>query len=190
MTEPATLAQALAGATFPRLMLTHAAQRPTAPAMREKTLGIWQTLSWQALRDEVELLAAGLAAEGFQRGQHLALVGENRPRLYVGMIAAQALGGIPVPMYQDAVAREMVYVFRDAEIGAAIVENQEQADKLLEVRSAYPALSRIYFDDPRGLRNYLASGLKCYDDLIATGRAHLAANPGLLAAEIARGSPD
>ncbi len=190
MKEPTTLAQVPAGETFPRMLLTHAAQRPAAPALREKTLGIWQTLSWKALRDEVELLAAGLAAEGFQRGQHLALVGENRPRLYIGMIAAQALGGIPVPMYQDAVAREMGYVFRDAEIGVAIVENQEQADKLLEVRLAYPALSRIYFDDPRGLRNYRVPGLKSYDALIAAGRAHLAANPDLLAAEIARGSPD
>ena len=171
--QPPTFALAQAGATFPQLLLAHAAQRPHAPAIREKTLGIWQTRSWKELRDEVEWLAAGLVADGFVRGEHLALVGENRPRLYVGMIAAQALGGIPVPLYQDAIAREMVYVFQDAEIRAAIVEDQEQVDKMLEIRESWPGLTHVYYDDPRGLRNYQQPGLRSYDQLIELGRAWL-----------------
>ena len=130
MAEPTVVPEALPGApgadTFPRLLLRHAGQRPEAAALREKDLGIWQTVTWSQLRDEVAALAAGLASQGFRRGQNLALIGENRPRLYAGMIAAQALGGVPVPLYQDAVAQEMVYVFQNAEIGFAIVEDQEQ----------------------------------------------------------------
>ena len=179
-----------AGTTFPQLLLAHAASRPQAPAIREKTLGIWQTWSWKALRDEVERVAAGLAADGFRAGDHLALVGENRPRLYAGMIAAQALGGIPVPLYQDAIAREMVYVFRDAGIRAAIVEDQEQVDKMLEIRDGWPGLTHVYYDDPRGLRNYAQPGLHAYDALLARGSAWLREHPGFLDEIVTRGRPD
>ena len=185
-----SFALAQAGATFPQLLLAHATQRPDAPAIREKTLGIWQTRSWKALRDEVELIAAGLAADGFVAGDHLALVGENRPRLYIGMIAAQALGGIPVPLYQDAIAREMIYVFRDAEVRAALVEDQEQVDKMLEIREGWAGLAHIYYDDPRGLRNYGQAGLCAYEALLERGRDWLRDRPGFLDEVIARGRPD
>src|SRR4051794_13739960 len=119
--------------TFPRLLLHHAAVRGDAPAIREKDLGIWQGWTWAAMRDEVEWLACGLARAGLARGAHIAVIGANRPRLYWTLTAAQSLGAIPVPFYEDAVAQEMVYVFQDAEIEFAIVEDQEQADKLLEI---------------------------------------------------------
>ncbi|MGE0797342.1 MAG: AMP-binding protein [Lautropia sp.] len=175
---------------FPGLMLAHAERRPHAAALREKDLGIWQTITWQQLRDEVEVVAGGLAALGLERGQHLALIGENRPRLYAAMIAAQTLGAIPVPLYQDAVANELAYVFRDADIAHALAENQEQADKLLEIAQSNPRLARIIYDDPRGLRNYHDAALLSYDALLARGREHLAAHPGFLAAQLARISPD
>ena len=124
--------------TFPRLLLQHARTRPNHPATREKDLGIWQTWTWREVADEVRALACGLAADGFKRGMHLAIVGDNRPRLYWSMIAAQALGGVPVPMYQDAPAAEFVYVLNDAEIDYALVEDQEQVDKLLEAAPQRP----------------------------------------------------
>ncbi|MCL4184404.1 MAG: AMP-binding protein, partial [Burkholderiaceae bacterium] len=176
--------------TFPRLLLQHAKARPDAAALREKDLGIWQTITWAQLRDEVAALAAGLASQGFRRGDNLALIGENRPRLYAGMIAAQALGGVPVPLYQDAVAQEMVYVFRNAEISFAIVEDQEQVDKLLEIHEQCPQLVHVYYDDPRGLRNYADPLLGAYDRLIEQGREWLAQHPGFFEAEVAKGSPD
>ena len=201
--EPSTLALAEQGATFPRLMLAHAAERPDAPALREKDLGIWQTTTWRRLRDEVEVLAAGLQAEGFKRGDHLALIGENRPRLYIAMIAVQALGGIPVPLYQDAVAHEMVYVFENAAIGFAIVEDQEQTDKMLEIAESVPGLTHIWYDDPRGMRHYRVPGVAPWDRLIEVGREALSkrgseagasgsvgATKGLLETEIELGSPD
>ena len=105
------------GMTFPRLLEEHAARRPDRPATREKDLGIWQTWTWAQVGAEVRALACGLAAQGFERGMHLAIIGDNRPRLYWSMIAAQALGGVAVPMYQDAPAAEFVYVLNNAAIG-------------------------------------------------------------------------
>ena len=124
--------------TFPRLLLHHAAARGDHPAIREKDLGIWQAWTWAQVAAEVRALACGLAAQGFKRGMSLAIVGENRPRLYWAVAAVQCLGGIPIPLYSDAAAQEMVFVFQNAEIAFAIVEDQEQVDKLLEVKAQCP----------------------------------------------------
>ena len=174
--------------TFPRLMLHHARVRPNHPATREKDLGIWQTWTWADVADEVRALACGLAAQGFRRGMHLAIIGDNRPRLYWAMIAADALGGIPVPMYQDAPAAEFVYVLNDAAIVYAIAEDQEQVDKLLEAKPQVPTLANIYYDDPRGLRNY--DTVTSYDALTKIGREFAAAHPTFFDDEVAKGRPD
>lgn len=171
-------------------MLDHAARRPTAPALREKEFGIWQTLSWGALAELVRSLAGGLAEAGLKRGEHLVVIGENRPRLYASMLAAQSLGAIPVPLYQDAAAGEFVFPITNAEIALAIVEDQEQVDKMLEVREQCPGLARIWFDDPRGLRNYAEPGLAAVDALITAGQAFNAAHPGFFDAEVAKTNAD
>ena len=176
--------------TFPRLMLDHAAQRPAAPALREKEYGIWQTLSWRELALLVRQLAGGLAAAGLAKGQHVVVVGENRPRLYASMLAAQALGAIPVPLYQDAASSEFVFPLTNAEVAFAVVEDQEQVDKLLEIRPQCPQLAQIWFDDPRGLRHYSEPGLAGIDALIASGTAYEAAHPGFFEAAVAAAKPE
>ena len=180
--------------TFTRLLLDHASARPDAPALREKSLGIWQTLTWSALATLVRELACGLAEAGLARGQHLVVVGENRPRLYASMLAAQALGAVPVPLYQDATAAEMVFPIDNAEIGFAIVEDQEQVDKMLELRTLLPAglprLARLWFDDPRGLRHTREPGLASLDALVESGRAYDNSHPGFFDAEVAKTAPD
>ena len=173
--------------TFPQTLLAHAKQRPDAPALREKSYGIWQTISWGQLSAMVRHLACGLAEAGLRRGEHVVVVGENRPRLYASMLAAQALGAIPVPLYQDAVANEFVFPINNAEVRFGIVEDQEQVDKLLELREQCPQLERIWYDDPRGLRNYHESGLEPLDQLIESGRAHDSAHAGFFDAEVAKG---
>jgi long-chain acyl-CoA synthetase len=175
--------------TFPRLLLDHATRRPHAPALREKAYGVWQTLTWAQLAALVRDLALGLSAAGLRRGEHIVIVGENRPRLYASMLAAQALGAVPVPLYQDAVSAEFVFPLNNAEIAFAVVEDQEQVDKMLELREHCPQLKRIWFDDPRGLRHYDEPGLASLDELLAQGRAHAAERGGFFDAEVAAGAP-
>ncbi|MEJ6006560.1 AMP-binding protein [Paucibacter sp. AS339] len=175
--------------TFPRLLLEHAAQRPHAAALREKEYGIWQTLSWSQLATLVREMAHGFAAAGLRRGDHIVVVGENRPRLSAAMLAAQSLGAIPVPLYQDAVAAEFVFPVNNAEIAFAVVEDQEQVDKFLELRDSCPQLKTIWFDDSRGLRNYAETGLASLDELCEKGRQHALATPGFFAAEVEAGQP-
>ncbi len=173
--------------TFPRLLLHHARVRADAPAIREKDLGIWQSFTWSQVATEVRALACGLAAQGFKRGMNLAIIGANRPRIYWAVAAAQCLGGVPVPLYQDAVAAEMVFVFQNADIEYAIVEDQEQVDKLLEIMPQCPKLKHIYFDDPRGLRNYAQRELMSYASLQTLGREFDTRNPEFFLAEIEQG---
>ncbi|HYG54441.1 MAG TPA: AMP-binding protein [Burkholderiales bacterium] len=173
--------------TFPKLLVHHAEVRGNGPAIREKDLGIWQTWTWKEFADEARALACALAAEGFKRGDHLALIGDNRPRIYAAVAAAQCLGGIPVPLYQDAVAAEMAFPIQNAEIRFAIVEDQEQVDKLIEVRERCPGLTNIWYDDPRGLRHYKQPQLIAYDKLIESGRDAYKRDPKFVEQEIAKG---
>ena len=175
--------------TFPHLLQKHAAERPDAPALREKEYGIWQTWSWSDTARTVRHMACGLASLGLQRGQNLALISDNRPHLYMGFVAAQALGAVPVPLYQDAVATEMTFVMQDAEITVAFAENQEQVDKLLEVRETVPSIRTIIYDDPRGLRNYNQPGLISVEQLLEQGAAWDKAHPQAWDAMVAAVKP-
>jgi long-chain acyl-CoA synthetase len=176
--------------TFPKLLLQHASGRPGAPAMREKEYGIWQSLSWADLAVMVQNLAAGLHQAGLQRGEHMVVVGANRPRLYATMLAVQSLGAIPIPLYQDAAALECIYPLNNADVRFAFAEDQEQVDKLLEIRDRCPQISNIFFDDPRGLRNYDEPGLASLDELLASGQAFSALHPEFLQTEINKAKPD
>ena len=176
--------------TFPQLLLDHARRRPEASAMREKEYGIWQTTSWANMARLVEALACGLHQAGLQRGEHMVVIGANRPRLYATMLAAQSLGAIPIPLYQDAVGGECVFPINNADVRFCVVEDQEQVDKMLEIREQCPQLSHIYYDDPRGLRNYNQPGLHGLEALIAAGQAHGKDHPQLFAEQVAACKPD
>ena len=175
--------------TFPQLLLSHAATRGAATAMREKEFGIWQPLSWQALAQLVEQLACGLHQAGLKAGDHMVVVGANRPRLYATMLAVQALGAVPIPLYQDAAGAECVFPVNNAEVRFAFAEDQEQVDKLLEIRAQCPQLEHIYFDEPRGLRHYDEPGLQSLEDLIKIGSTFAAANPGFFADIVKKAQP-
>ena len=174
--------------TFPKLLMHHARVRGERPAIREKDLGIWQTWTWREFADEARCLAAGLAQQGLRRGDHIALVSDNRPRLYAMMAASQCVGAVPVPLYQDAVATEMAFPIQNAQIAFAFAEDQEQVDKLLEILPQCPTLKRIYFDDPRGMRRYAQPELLAYDKLLELGREAYQRDPAAVEAEIARGA--
>jgi long-chain acyl-CoA synthetase len=175
------------GETFPRMLLQHAQTRPNKPAFREKDLGIWQTWNWAQVADEVRALACGLAAMGFKRGMNLAVIGDNRPRLYWSMAAAQCLGGVAVPLYQDAPAADMAYVLDDAEIDFAVVEDQEQVDKLFEIKQNLQRISHIIYDDERGMRHYKQPELASFEQVQKMGREFDALNPKYFMHEVNQG---
>jgi long-chain acyl-CoA synthetase len=184
------MASSRAGDTFPRLLFYHAQVRGSKTAMREKYLGIWQSWTWNDVAEHVRALACGLAKMGFKRGDNLAVIGDNRPRLYMTMAAVQCLGGVPVPLYQDAVANEMLFVLQDAGIRFALVEDQEQVDKLLELKEQMPQLEHIVYDDARGMRHYNQPFIHDIEELMAMGRIHNQNHPGFLDDEVALGAFD
>ncbi len=174
--------------TFPKLLEENARIRGNKPAIREKDLGIWQTWSWRTVRDEVRAMAHGLAALGLKRGDRVAIIGDNRPQLYWAIVAAQALGAIPVPVYQDSVARELQFVLTHAEVRFAVAEDQEQVDKLLEVKDECPLLEQIVYDDARGMRYYTQPFLHSLASLEAMGREHRKEHPDFYGEEMAKGA--
>jgi len=174
--------------TFPQLLIHNAKTRPERAAVREKSRGIWQTLTWRALADEARAVAAGLSAAGIQRGDHVGLLGENRPRLFAAMAAIQWLGGIAVPLFADTTAAEIAGPIQSASIGLVFAENQEQVDKLLAAMPQCPTLRHIVYDDDIGMRHYRQAHVQAYDALLAQGRDALTRTAAELDAELARGS--
>ena len=176
--------------TFPKLLIRNALLYGTRPAMRQKDLGIWQTWTWAEVLDIVRAYAVGLHRLGLKRGETIAIVGANRPKLYWSVMAAQMLGAVPVPVYADAVAEELSFVLAHAEVRYAAVEDQEQIDKILSVKERLPKLDQMVYDEERGLRDYDHSHLRSIDDVIEDGRKALAGDPTVAAwidAEIAAG---
>ena len=157
--------------------------------MREKEYGIWQTLTWSDLAQMVTHLACGLHQAGLRRDEHMVVVGANRPRLYATMLAVQSLGAIPIPLYQDAVGAECVFPINNAEVRFAFAEDQEQVDKLIEIRDRCPQLAHIYFDDPRGLRKYDEPGLASLEELVGAGKAFAQLHPGFFQGEVDKAGP-
>jgi long-chain acyl-CoA synthetase len=176
--------------TLPQLLRRNADRMPDRAALREKDLGIWQPYSWKRYWEEVRELALGLAAAGFGPGDKLSVIGENRPRLYFAQLAAISLGGIAVPVYQDAIAAELAYVLEHAEISVVVAEDQEQVDKILSLKERLPHLKLLVYDDPRGLRNYGDPILKSFEAMQEAGREFGAAHPGYVEAAIDGATPD
>src|SRR3989338_5545314 len=187
MTAPAA-APAAALDTLPKLLLDNVRRRGARAAFREKDYGIWQQWTWEQAADEIRAFACGLAALGLKRGDKLTTVGDNRPRLYWAVVATQAIGGVPVPVYQDSVAAEMGKVLAHAGVRFAIAENQEQVDKLIEIKESCPELELIIYSDPRGLKHYPQPYLKSYAEAQEMGRAFAKANPDFFAKSVAQGA--
>jgi long-chain acyl-CoA synthetase len=175
------VATALAGDmnTFPKYLLRNAERLGDRPAMRHKDFGIWQSWTWREQLDEVRKLALGLRELGLAKGDRIAVIGANRPRLYWTFAAAQSLGAVPVPVYADAVADEMAYVLDHAGVRFAVVQDQEQVDKIRSCAAKIPALTDIIYDEPRGLTGYPSAGLHAFSAIQDSGAERLAADLSL-----------
>ncbi len=165
--------------TLPQFLLKNAREHPTASALREKEKGIWQEWSWADYLGHVRAFALGLVSLGFGRDDKLAILSDNRPQVYAAMVAAQVVGGVPVPVYQDAIAREIQHVVEHADATIVFAEDQEQVDKILELKGSLPKITKVIYEDPKGLRHYTDPLLMSLAQLEESGRKLDAERPGL-----------
>ncbi len=163
--------------SLPHYLLRNAEQHANRVAMRHKDLGIWREWTWASVCMEVQAFAIGLLELGLQPGDKVAIIGSNRPKLYWSFSAIQSIGGIPVPMYSDAVADEMVYVLEHAGVRFAICQDQEQIDKVLSVKAQLPHLEKLLYDESRGLRDYDPEIILSIDEIQKRGRQAVERDP-------------
>jgi len=177
--------------TFPQILLENAKRYgDSKAAIREKDYGIWQSYTWKEYLEQVRDFTLGLASLGFKRDDRMAIIGDNRPQLYWGLAACQCLGGIPVPLYQDAIHKELHYILDHSECRFALAEDQEQTDKLMGLKKEVPRLEYVIYDDPRGLKKYRYDWLIAFTDVQEMGRKFAKENPNYFMDEVNRGQLD
>ena len=177
------------GDTLPKLVLRNARQWPDRVAFREKDYGIWQSYRWKETEEGIRALAMGFKALGLQRGDKVSIVGDNRPQLYWVFLAVEAMGGIAVPIYQDSGAEEARFVLDHGEVRFVVAENQEQVDKILEIKDACPSIETVVYFYQRGMRNYDMPFLHSFEHVQEMGRRLQTDKPDLFEAEVAKGEP-
>jgi long-chain acyl-CoA synthetase len=176
--------------TLVRILAANARTFPDRAAVREKDRGIWQQTSWSELLESTLACAAGLEALGFERGDALLVVGDNRPHLYTGIVVGGMLVGHPMPVYPDAAPDEVRQVIQASNVRFVLAEDQEQVDKMLDLRETCPSLEHIVYDDPRGLAAYPEPGLVSWQVLLARGAERLRLDPALRESLVRRALPD
>lgn len=176
--------------TLPKLLRENAARYADKVALREKRFGIWQSITWAQYRDRVRAFALGLREMGFVAGDHVAVIGDNRPEWVVTEIAAQVLGGAAIGIYQDSVVEEVAYIVKQCDAKFIIIEDQEQVDKLLEIRDDLTTVQKLIYYDPRGLRRYEDDLLMPFPDVEALGETVHSQSPALFDELIDNGKPD
>lgn len=157
--------------SIPALLARNVERFGDRPAYREKEFGIWQSWTWAETAREIEALALGLLNLGVNEGDFIAIAGRNRPYFYWAMVAAQSVGAVPVPVYQDSAAEEMAYVMDHCGARFAVVEDQEQVDKIIEIQDRLSQFEHMIYVDPRGLRKYDHHKLHQYSHVQEQGLA-------------------
>ncbi len=177
--------------TLPKLLMANAQRYGhRKAAIREKEYGIWQSYSWAQYLEQVKDFALGLANLGFQRGDKLSIIGDNRPQLYWALVAAQGLGGVPVPIYQDAIAAEVQFVIDHSDSRVVVAEDQEQVDKILETKDRLPGVEYVIYDDPKGMRQYSFPFLVSFSEVQKLGRRFRARRSGYFEEAVATGGAE
>ena len=157
--------------SIPALLARNVKRYGGYPAYREKEFGIWQSWTWAEAAEEIRSMAMGFLSLGVERGDHVAIIGRNRPMHYWSMVAAQMCGAVPVPLYQDAAAEEMAYVMEHCGARFVVCGDQEQVDKIVEIEDRIHAIKHVMYTDKRGMRKYDHSRMNALEDVVAEGRA-------------------
>ncbi|MBN1104757.1 MAG: AMP-binding protein [Deltaproteobacteria bacterium] len=168
------------GDTWPKVLrYNHEKYGDTRTAMRHKHYGIWQPYTWKDYYLNVKTLTLGLISSGLEPGDKVLIVGDNAPEWYYAELAAQAAHAVSVGAYSELTPTEILYIAQNSEAAFAVVQDQEQVDKLLLVKDALPRLKKVVFWNYKGLANYGDSILMGFREAFALGRKHEAEHPGL-----------
>lgn len=165
--------------TFPKVLAYNARNWSGDVAMREKEFGIWQEFTWKDYNDRVKWMALGMRALGLGQGDVIGIIGENRPEWVWAEVAAHALRGMSVGLYQDSLHEEVAYLITYSGARILIAEDEEQCDKLLELGEDIPTVDHIVYCDPRGMRKYDDPRLLDVEKLYEMGRELEEKNPGI-----------
>jgi long-chain acyl-CoA synthetase len=176
--------------TFPQLLIERVYKNGSQVALREKEFGIWNELTYADFLDQVKNFSLGLATLGFERGDKLAIIGDNRPEWVISELAAQSLGGISVGIYQESLSTELNYIIDDCDATIVVAEDQEQVDKLLEIKETIPKVKTIIYYDPRGMRDYQKEFLLKFEDVLALGNTFKSQHPAFFQHEVDKGTTD
>lgn len=174
--------------TFPKYLIERTKKTGSKVALREKDFGIWNEITYEQYFNEVKFLSLGLAKLGFQRGDKLAVIGDNRPEWVISELATQSLGGISVGIYQESLPNEISYILDHCDATFVVVEDQEQVDKLFEIKDEIQKVKSIIYYDPRGMRNYQDEHLLSFLDVQALGQEFAAKNPAFFESEVMKGN--
>ncbi|MEK3853721.1 AMP-binding protein [Cytobacillus sp. FSL H8-0458] len=176
--------------TFPQLLIKRAYRNGSQVALREKEFGIWNEITYEAFLDKVKNFSLGLASLGLKREDKLAIIGDNRPEWVISELAAQSLGGISVGIYQESLSAELSYIIDNCDATIIVAEDQEQVDKLLEIKDSIPKVRTIIYYDSRGMRGYREDFLLEFNEVLEMGRSSHSGQPGLFSEEVEKGSAD
>ncbi|MGM0904042.1 MAG: AMP-binding protein [Bacillota bacterium] len=176
--------------TFPRLLIEWARHSGSKVALREKDFGIWNEITYEEYLNKVKYFSLGLAKLGLERGDKLGIIGDNRPEWVISEMAVQSLGGISVGIYQESLTNELSYILNDCEASIVVAEDQEQVDKLLEIKAEIPHVKTIIYYDPRGMRAYDESFLLAFEDVLDLGSTQEKLDPDFFQKEVEKGQPD
>ncbi|NOY77050.1 MAG: long-chain fatty acid--CoA ligase [Calditrichaeota bacterium] len=174
--------------TFPKLLLEKAQKYGRKRiAIREKDFGIWNNVTWQDYLNHVENFALGLLTLGFNRGDKVSIIGDNEPEWVYGELAVQALGGIAVGIYQDSTPEEVQFAADFSNSRYVIAEDQEQIDKLLEIKDRLPSAEKFIYWDPKGMRYYRDPMLMSFQEVEKLGADYKKDHPGEFERQVAAG---
>jgi long-chain acyl-CoA synthetase len=172
--------------TFPKLLARNAARfGDRKVAMREKEFGIWQEFTWRAYHEHVKYFSLGLVSLGLSPGDKVAIIGDNRPEWVWAEVSAQAAGAVPLGLYQDSTLKEVGYIIDHSDSTFVVAEDQEQVDKILEIKDQLPKIRYIVYTDPRGMRGYKEPFLLDFKEVENCGRELEQREPGLYERNVA-----
>ncbi|MFC1929683.1 AMP-binding protein [Chloroflexota bacterium] len=173
--------------TIPKLLQRNRERWGRGTAMCMKSFGVWQRYIWEDCYNNVKYFSVGLISLGLEPGDVVCIIGDNEPEWFWGEFAVQAAGGIATGVFVDSIPSEVKYIAEQSDTKFAIVNDQEQTDKFLEIKGELPLLKKVIYWDPKGLRNYDDPILRSFAEVVALGKEYEKSHSNLFEQNVEQG---